>query len=133
MKHKVLIVEDEIFAALDLQNTIEDLGHEVVGLAADGGAAYHLAELAEVAFVDLYLRDGLTGPEIGRRLAGEFGLKVIYLTANPDLVQAGVAGTIGVLSKPHSDRTLEETLTFIGLPAAERSLADAPRGLKLFV
>jgi hypothetical protein len=105
----------------------------VIGLAADGGAAYHLAELAEVAFVDLYLRDGLTGPEIGRRLAGEFGLKVIYLTANPDLVQAGVAGTIGVLSKPHSDQILDETLTFIGLPAEERSLTNAPRGLQLFV
>ena len=133
MSQKVLIVEDEIFVALDLQNTIEDLGHEVVGIAADTTAALSFADLAEIALVDLHLRDGLTGPDIGRRLAAEYGVKVVYLTANPDLLEAGVEGTIGVLSKPHSDSIMTEALTFVAMPVEERLLAKPPMAMKVFV
>ena len=133
MSQKVLIVEDEIFVALDLQNTIEDLGNEVVGIAADTTAALSFADLAEIALVDLHLRDGLTGPDIGRRLAAEYGVKVVYLTANPDLLEAGVEGTIGVLSKPHSDSIMTEALTFVAMPVEERLLAKPPMAMKVFV
>jgi len=98
---KVLIVEDEIFAALHLESALEQLGCQVIGIAPDKDTALELAkEGPDLAFVDLNLRDGLTGPEIARSLANQFGTKVLILTANP--AQAGVAfdGLIGVYDKP---------------------------------
>ena len=79
---KVLIVEDEIFAALHLEDTVRDLGYSVVGIAPDKLSAMELAEARpDLAFVDLNLRDdviaafGLTPQsliaDLERRLTGE--------------------------------------------------------------
>lgn len=98
---KVLIVEDEIFAALHLESALEQLGCQVIGIAPDKEAALELAKKGpDVAFVDMNLRDGLTGPEIARSLANHFGAKVLILTANPAQAGAPFDGLIGVYDKP---------------------------------
>ncbi|HYE43000.1 MAG TPA: response regulator [Caulobacteraceae bacterium] len=96
-----MIVEDEVLVAMDLESSLCDAGHEVVGAAADAEAAYELArERPEIAFVDVNLRDGDTGPDIARRLAHEHGVRVVFLTANPTSVIGRSTGAFGVLSKP---------------------------------
>ena len=60
MTSRVLIVEDELLIALDLQDTLEDDGHEVVGIARDMATALSHAQDASVALVDLNLTDGRT-------------------------------------------------------------------------
>ncbi len=106
---KVLIVEDEIFAALHLESVIEGLGCEVIGIAPDKQTALELAEeKPHLAFVDLNLRDGLTGPEIARSLANRFGTKVLILTANPAQAGAAFEGLLGVVDKPWNDTNLED-------------------------
>ena len=98
---KVLIVEDEIFAALHLESAIEQLGCHVIGIAPDKDTALELAKSRpDLAFVDLNLRDGLTGPEIARSLANQFGTKVLILTANPAQAGAAFDGLLGVYDKP---------------------------------
>lgn len=125
---RVLIVEDEIFVALELEAIIEELGHAVVGIAADSNLALKLADLSpDLAIVDLNLRDGQTGAALGQRLAEEFGIKVVFQTANPTLLGAGVPGTIGVLSKPCVAGEVEGAIDFI----SGRAKA-APRALSLF-
>lgn len=109
---KVLIVEDEIFAALHLETAIQELGCEVVGIAPDSEAALELAETRpDLALVDLNLRDGLTGPQIARSLANQYGTKVLILTANP--VEAGEPfdGLLGVVSKPWDGDELRRTVS----------------------
>lgn len=125
---RVLIVEDEIFVALELESLLEELGHQVVGIAADSRSALELAgRSADIAMVDLNLRDGPTGASLGKRLAEEFGIKVVFQTANPTQLGTGVPGTIGVLSKPYDADLLEDAMEFIsgGLP-------EAPPAFKLF-
>lgn len=108
---KVLIVEDEIFAALHLESAIEELGCEVIGIAPDAPSALQLAEnRPDLALVDLNLRDGLTGPEIARSLANKYGTKVLILTANPKEAGEAFDGLIGVVSKPWSEDQLARTL-----------------------
>ncbi len=108
---KVLIVEDEIFAAMHLESTITELGCNVIGIAPDSHTALELAsEKPDLAFVDLNLRDGLTGPEIARRLASMFGTKVLILTANPAQAGDPFEGLLGVLSKPWTDADLKKVL-----------------------
>lgn len=120
---RVLIVEDEFMVALELESLLEDLGYQVVGIAADSNAASQFAELSpDVALVDVNLRDGPTGALVGQQL-GKLGIKVVFMTANPTLLGTGVPGTIGVLSKPYDANQVEDALEFV---RGELSAPPAP-------
>jgi two-component system, response regulator PdtaR len=109
---KVLIVEDEIFVAADLEATLEELGYQPVGIAADRQTALALADTRpDIALVDLNLRDGETGVEIGERL-GAKGVAVVFVTANPRSLGRGVSGTLGVISKPAEIDTIKRALSY---------------------
>lgn len=98
MPARILIVEDEALVAMELEAILRDLDHEPVGIVADLAAARdYFDEPVDLALVDLNLRDGLTGPEIGRTLSSK-GVAVLFITANPRLLGGGVAGTIGVIT-----------------------------------
>lgn len=131
MPYNVLIVEDEIIVATEIEYVVEDMGHRSVGIAADQRSALALASRADVALVDLNLRDGPTGIDIGKILAQTHGISVVFLTANPTQLGDGVPGTIGVLAKPATDHDIREVVEFA---IAKRVAADAkaPRRLKLF-
>lgn len=108
----ILIVEDEILVACDMQDTLEDHGYLCAGIAPDLKTAERYFDTAlDLALVDLNLRDGLTGPEIGLRLSTA-GVPVIFITANPSQIANGVAGTIGVLTKPTDEATLLAAVRF---------------------
>src|SRR3954447_25809819 len=99
MTARILIVEDETLVALEMESILEDHGYCVAGIAADLNGALAFADGSiDLALVDLNLRDGLTGPEIGKRLANEHKAGVLFITANPRLLGNGIAGTIGVLT-----------------------------------
>lgn len=110
---RVLVVEDEVFIAIEIESVVEECGHECVGIAADAAGALKLADRADVALVDLNLRDGSTGAQLGGRLAEEKGLTVVYMTANPSQLGPGVPGTLGVLPKPVFERELRELIDFV--------------------
>lgn len=98
-----MIVEDEILVAANLEATLEDLGYEPIGIAPDMDAAMSLADAhPDLALVDVNLRDGETGAQIGARLS-RHGVAVLFLTANPRALGAGVPGTLGVVAKPYDE------------------------------
>jgi CheY-like chemotaxis protein len=106
---KILIVEDEIFVAMHLEEAFEDLGCEVIGIAPDTETALELGKQEpSVAVVDLNLRDGFTGPLIARELANRYGTKVYYLTGNPREAGEPFDGLLGVKSKPWDEKDLHE-------------------------
>ena len=106
---KILIVEDEIFVAMHLEEAFEDLGCDVIGIAPDTETALELGKLEpQVAVVDLNLRDGFTGPGIARELANRYGTKVYYLTGNPREAGEPFDGLLGVKSKPWGESDLRD-------------------------
>jgi DNA-binding response OmpR family regulator len=132
MPAKILIVEDEMLVAMELESILEDLGHEPVGIAPDLATADQYADLSlDLALVDLNLRDGLTGPEIGKRL-GARGVTVLFITANPRILGDGIAGAIGVLTKPTDEEKVRDAVNYaLKLRSGERDVV-APSALKLF-
>lgn len=106
---KILIVEDEIFVAMHLEEAFEGLGCEVIGIAPDTETALELGKQEpSVAVVDLNLRDGFTGPQIARELALRYGTKVYYLTGNPREAGEPFDGLLGVKSKPWDEKDLHD-------------------------
>lgn len=128
MAKRVLIVEDEILVALDMEDALVDAGYEIVGIAADRREALSMASHADVALVDLNLRDGPTGIGIGMELSGTFGVHVLFLTANPASITTAVTGTVGCLGKPCPPAEICAAIDF----AIERQTRAAPAALNLF-
>lgn len=100
-----LIVEDEIFVALDLERILTDAGYQVAGIAADRATALDAAAGCDFAFVDVNLRDGPTGPDIARRIAAEHGIKVVFVTANPTQIGVPVSA-LGYIRKPFCEASI---------------------------
>lgn len=116
MSKKVLIVEDEIFVALEIEQIVEDSGFDVSAIAADREAALASAQDCDIALVDLNLRDGPTGPQIGMELASRHGIRVIYVTANPAQIGEASVAALGVITKPFRAHSIAAALK---LAAAE--------------
>jgi two-component system, response regulator PdtaR len=102
----VLIVEDEILVAMDLERILEDAGHHVAAIAADQKEAMCAGAKVDLAFVDINLRDGATGPEIARDLAERFGVRIVYVTANPAQIGQPAANAIGCIQKPFNEAAI---------------------------
>ncbi|SFP56083.1 response regulator [Sphingomonas rubra] len=105
MSKTALIVEDEIFVALDLERILIDAGYHVAAIAADRASALEAAPDCGFAFVDVNLRDGPTGPDIARRIAADHGIKVVFVTANPTQIGDG-NGALGYVRKPFSEAAI---------------------------
>lgn len=132
MSCRILVVEDEIFVAAEIESVIDDLGYVPVGIAADKKRAIELGREADIALVDLNLIDGATGVDVGRHLAAS-GVTVLFITANPSQLGDGVPGTIGVLPKPANDGELEQALEFaVALRNTVPEPARPPARMKLF-
>ncbi|MEO7634590.1 MAG: response regulator [Sphingomicrobium sp.] len=131
MAAKILIVEDEMLVAMDLEAILEDIGHQSVGIVPDLAAAEPFYDaVLDLALVDLNLRDGLTGPQIAERLSSR-GVPVLFITANPRMLGDGIAGTIGVITKPTDPATVQAAVEYVLGTRAGRQCAPPP-SLKLF-
>lgn len=133
MNHRVLIIEDEYLIAMDVEDMVSSspVEADVVGLASNKENALILAPLADIALVDVNLSDGPSGPEIGRILAEDFGVTVIFMTANPELVAMGVKGALGVVTKPVDSRTIEQSLQY-AIARRSHQRASAPGTMQVF-
>jgi two-component system, response regulator PdtaR len=101
---RVVIAEDEAIIRLDLKETLEEEGYEVVGETGRGDEAVALVKKhkPDLAILDIKM-PGLDGLEAAREIAGERRAAVLILTAfsQRDLIQqARDAGALAYLVKP---------------------------------
>jgi response regulator NasT len=115
---RVVIAEDEAIIRLDLKETLEEEGYEVVGETGRGDEAVELVREHGPDLVILDIRmPGLDGLSAAREIAGERRAAVLILTAysQRDLIeQARDAGALAYLVKPFQKTEL--------LPAVEVAL-----------
>lgn len=112
---RILIVEDEILIALELESLLQDGGHEVVGIAASSDEALALGKELDpdLAFVDIHLADGPTGVDVARHLSSEHDVTVLFMTANSKRIPEDCAGARGVIAKPYTERSVREALAYV--------------------
>jgi CheY-like chemotaxis protein len=115
MAMRAIIIEDEILAAIHLEDALGALGIETIGIAPDRKSALELAKSGpDLALIDLNLRDGFTGPTIAGDLAA-MGVSVLFVTANPNQLGA-LAEKAPVLEKPLEQERLASVLQLMGAP-----------------
>ncbi len=106
---RVLIIEDEPIIAMDLQQLVENAGHEVVGIAAseDEAVAIAEAELPTLVLADVNLGAGGDGATAVSRIMMRHRVPVIFVTAYPERLLTGQElEPAFVITKPFEPTTL---------------------------
>lgn len=133
MTSQIMIVEDEFLIAMELEQIVGNLGYDCIGVADDTVSAINLvAKKPDIALVDVNLSDGPTGPIIGARLANEFGVKVVFITANPKQLGDGVEGTLGAVTKPVEIELLKDVLNYLVEVSNNNDDVEPPPRMKTF-
>jgi CheY-like chemotaxis protein len=110
---RVLIIEDEPIIALDLENLVTELGHEVVGIAATRDAAVKLAMSARPGLIlaDINLGEGGSGIDAVSEILDSFDIPVIFVTAYPEKLLTGERPEpTYLIAKPFLPETVQATV-----------------------
>lgn len=131
---RVLIVEDEVLLAAELEYLVAASGAEPVGHAMSSPEAVDLAARLrpDLALVDVHLSDGPTGIDAARTMTAHCGAIVLFITANMKRLPDDLAGACGVMSKPYSEHQIRTALAFIEACMTQgRATRPLPQGLIL--
>jgi two-component system, response regulator PdtaR len=132
---RVVIAEDEAIIRLDLKETLEEEGYEVVGETGRGDEAVQLVRQhqPDIAILDIKM-PGLDGLSAAREITTERQAAVLILTAfsQRDLIErARDAGALAYLVKPFQRSELIPAVEVaLGRFKEMRALEDEVKGLE---
>lgn len=122
-KARILVVEDEAIVAMDIANTLRNLGHEVTDTVPSGEQA--IASVKEnrpnVILMDIILKGEMDGIQTAEQIRAQYSIPVIFLTAYADektLERAKITAPCGYLTKPFEETDLRIAIE-VGLYRAE--------------
>ncbi|MDX2242134.1 MAG: response regulator [Leptolyngbyaceae cyanobacterium bins.302] len=112
---RVLIIEDEYVIAANLQEMVEALGYEVMGIAASvEDALEKIADcLPSLVLMDIRLQGQLDGIEAACFLWDNLQIPIIYITGHSDrhtLKRMEMTFSLGYLPKPVKSSELKATI-----------------------
>ena len=115
MSFKILIVEDEVVIALDLQKRLVALGYKPFEIVSNGKDAIRVAKetYPDLILMDILLAGDLDGIETASLINKDMDIPVIYVTAYSDqniLDRAKQTNSYGYVNKPYNDRELVSTI-----------------------
>lgn len=131
---EVLIVEDEMLLAIELEHLVEEVGCRSLGCAMSSDEAVNLAEALhpDLALVDVHLSDGPTGVDVARKISQECGGVALFMTANVKRLPDDFAGACGVIGKPYSEHGVKTALSYLTYCLQEgQAPGPTPVGLTL--
>ena len=81
--HKIMIVDDEVVIATQLEETLTSMGYHVVGTAASGEQAIEMAKelYPDLVLMDIVMPGGLDGIDAARILKDECRIPILFVTA----------------------------------------------------
>jgi CheY-like chemotaxis protein len=87
----VLIIEDELLIAMDLETIVTSLGHSVQEVATTKNEALAAVKRQKPGLIlaDVKLADGSSGLEAAKEIVAEGEVPIIFITAYPEKVLTG--------------------------------------------
>ncbi|WP_047245696.1 LytR/AlgR family response regulator transcription factor [Maribacter thermophilus] len=108
---KILIVEDNVIIADDMQSMLEEIGYEIV----DNVIVYEQAvevlknQQVDLVLIDIILASDKTGIDLGKHIRDNYDIPFIFVTSNSDRATVENAKTVkpnGYLVKPFEQQDL---------------------------
>ncbi|WP_088341284.1 LytR/AlgR family response regulator transcription factor [Robiginitalea sediminis] len=108
---KILIVEDNVIIADDMQSMLEEIGYEVVDNVIVFEQAVEVLKSQEVdlVLIDIILASDKTGIDLGKHIRDNYDIPFIFVTSNSDRATVENAKTVkpnGYLVKPFEQQDL---------------------------
>jgi len=108
---KILIVEDNVIIADDMQSMLEEIGYNIVANVIDYESAIEALENNEVdlALLDVILATERTGIDVGKYIREHKNIPFIFVTSNSDKATVENAKSVkpnGYLVKPFEQQDL---------------------------
>lgn len=105
LKERIMLVEDELITAMDIQRMLECVGYEVSATVSSGEEAVQKARdiKPDLIIMDIFLSTTMDGIEATDIIVNQLDIPVIFLTANTDsntLKRADKTKHYGYLIKP---------------------------------
>ena len=114
-KFRIMIVEDELIVAQNLENQLQKLGYEVPAVVNSGQEAILTAAKIKphLVLMDIKLSGSMDGIDAADQIHTRFHIPVVYLTAYADeetLQRAKATDPFGYILKPFELRKLHSTI-----------------------
>jgi PAS domain S-box-containing protein len=111
----ILVVEDELIVAMDLQSVLLEMGYVVTAVVPSGEEAIEAAarRKPDLVLMDIMLRGHIDGVTTARLMREMFRIPVIVLTAYADAAsveRAKLSEPFGYLLKPFEERELRSAI-----------------------
>jgi signal transduction histidine kinase len=112
---KMLVVEDEVIVARDIQSQLAMLGHKCVGHAMTGSQAIALAGTLhpDLVLMDIQLAGDMDGIVAAQTIHDQFFIPVVFMTAfsaDAIIARAKLTEPYGYLLKPFQERELHSVV-----------------------
>ncbi len=139
MDTKILIVEDEVIVAKNIENQLINNGYKVTGIAVSGEESIISAgiEKPDIVLMDIRLKGKMDGVEAADQLRKTFGLPVIFLTSFTDeetFHRAKLTEPFGYLVKPFDIKELSRAIEIaLYKNETERKLQENQRRYEIAV
>ena len=108
---RLIIAEDQLLVALDMETIVTNAGHEVCGIAANADEALTLVaeHRPDLALLDVEL-GGTDGLEAARLIMDRWQVPTLLVTGHVSMEIARDVGVVGLVRKPFTERTLLSTI-----------------------
>jgi CheY-like chemotaxis protein len=108
---KILIVDDELWAALDMEWVVQTLGHEAIGPATTAEQAIELAGRMrpDLVLMDIRLANDSDGVTAAIEIRQRFDIPSLFVSAHGDQMirsRAAAARPLGFIEKPFTPDAL---------------------------
>ena len=108
---KILIVEDNVIIADDMQSMLEEIGYEIVDNVIVYEQAVEVLKTNQVdlVLIDIILASDKTGIDLGKHIREHYDIPFIFVTSNSDRATVENAKTVkpnGYLVKPFEQQDL---------------------------
>lgn len=114
-KKKILIVEDEFIIALDIEDTLKNLGYDTLNHILTGKKAIDKIKSykPDLVLLDIFLKDNITGLDVAEVL-NKKKIPFVFITASTNesvFNEAKKLKPVEIVSKPITTNKIKEFLS----------------------
>ena len=115
MKGRIMVIEDEAIIAMDISAIVEEMGHDVTGIARTRDQAVELArkDMPDMILADIQLADKSSGIDAVSHILSEMGeIPVVFITAFPERLLTGERPEPAFLiTKPYTEEQVQSAVS----------------------
>jgi PAS domain S-box-containing protein len=131
-KARIIVIEDDVVIAVEIEQSLQLMGHDVVARAYNGEDSIRLAKQhkPDIMIMDIRLQGDMDGIQAAHIIRERFNIPIVFLAAHLDqerIEQSKLTLPFGYILKPVQQRDIRVTIEmalYVGKVDAKRRQAE---------